>query len=229
MKILIAEDEKDLQELLYAQLTEAGYSVVRADNGMEAYRLFASESPDMAILDIMMPIMDGLTLLSKIRESSNMPILMLTARGEEIDKVSGLKLGADDYLVKPWGRNELLARLEVQKRHIRQEQPIAKVYRTGNLLVDFENCVVKREGKTISLNAKEYLMLELFMKNKGKVLTKKQIYSEVWKDEYMYDDNTIMVQLSRLRSKIDDEEHHYIETMIGIGYRFVGDIYEETV
>lgn len=220
MKILIAEDEKDLQTLLYTQLTEAGYLVLVADNGRDAYNLFVENKPDMAILDIMMPVMDGLTLLSKIRESSNMPIIMLTARGEEIDKVSGLKLGADDYLVKPWGRNELLARLDVQKRHIRQDMPESKVFSAGNLLADFENCVVKKSGETLSLNAKEYLMLEFFMKNKGKVLTKKQIYQEVWKDEYMYDDNTIMVQLSRLRSKIDDNEHHYIETLIGIGYRF---------
>ena len=121
MKILIAEDDKDLRHLLYEQLTGEGYDVISASNGKEAYDMFVSESPDMAILDIMMPLMDGFSLLTKIRETSGMPVIFLTARGDEIDKVSGLRLGADDYLVKPWGMNELLARIEVQKRHMRSD------------------------------------------------------------------------------------------------------------
>ena len=120
MKILIAEDNNDLRDLLYEQLTGEGYSVISAVNGKEAYDLFISEAPDMAILDVMMPYMDGFSLLTKIRESSEMPVIFLTARGDEIDKVSGLRLGADDYLVKPWGMNELLARIEVQKRQDRK-------------------------------------------------------------------------------------------------------------
>ena len=106
MKILIAEDEKDLRILLYDQLTGAGHSVIQAENGMQALQLFRSESPDMAILDVMMPVMDGFSLLAQIRETSNMPVIFLTAKGDEIDKVSGLRLGADDYLVKPWGRSD---------------------------------------------------------------------------------------------------------------------------
>ncbi len=220
IKILIAEDENDLRKLLYDQLTEAGYSVIEAANGKEAYDAFKNENPDMAIIDIMMPLMDGLSLLAKIRETSNMPVILLTARGDEIDKVSGLRLGADDYIVKPWGMNELLARIEVQKRHLNIENEKQTVIVTGNLWMDFLNGVVKNNDKIINLNAKEYLMLEFFAQNMGKVLTKKQIYKEVWKDEYMYDDNTIMVQISHLRAKINDEEHKHIETLIGIGYRF---------
>lgn len=113
MKILIAEDEKDLRMLLADQLSSVGYTVIGAENGAEALRLYDKEKPDMAILDIMMPVMDGLSVLSKIRETSEMPIILLTARGEEVDKVGGLRLGADDYLVKPWSMNELLARIEV--------------------------------------------------------------------------------------------------------------------
>lgn len=220
LKVMIAEDEEDLRKLLADQLSGAGYEVVTASNGEEAYEAFQAEKPDLAILDVMMPRMDGLTLLTKIRETSNMPVMMLTARGDEIDKVSGLKLGADDYLVKPWGRNELLARLEVQKRHLRLEDDKEQVMTSGSLWMDFTNGIVKKHGQVISLNAKEYQMLKYFAANAGRVVTKKQIYQEVWKEEYLYDDNTIMVQISRLRSKIDDEEHKHIETLIGIGYRF---------
>lgn len=222
MKILIAEDEKDLRQLLYDQLTGEGYKVVEAEDGRKALELFGSEKPDMAILDIMMPKMDGLSVLSKIRESSEMPVILLTARGDEIDKVSGLRLGADDYLVKPWGMNELLARIEVQKRHMKLDEAKAddEVIVSGNLKMDFTNGVVEKDGEVINLNAKEYYILKFFAENRGRVLTKKQIYQAAWQDEYMYDDNTIMVQISHLRSKIDDDENKHIETLIGIGYRF---------
>lgn len=220
MKILIAEDEKDLRILLYDQLTGAGHSVLQAENGMQALQLFRSESPDMAILDVMMPVMDGFSLLAQIRETSNMPVIFLTAKGDEIDKVSGLRLGADDYLVKPWGRSELLARIEVQKRHMKISDEEETAIVSGNLRMDFSNGVIKKDGEDLSLNAKEYHLLKYFAENKGKVLTKKQIYQEVWQDEYVYDDNTIMVHISHLRAKIDDESNHHIETLIGIGYRF---------
>lgn len=220
MKILIAEDEKDLRILLYDQLTGAGHTVLQAENGMQALQLFRSESPDMAILDVMMPVMDGFSLLAQIRETSNMPVIFLTAKGDEIDKVSGLRLGADDYLVKPWGRSELLARIEVQKRHMKISDEEETAIVSGNLWMDFSNGVIKKEGEDLSLNAKEYHLLKYFAENKGKVLTKKQIYQEVWQDEYVYDDNTIMVHISHLRAKIDDESNHHIETLIGIGYRF---------
>ena len=222
MKILIAEDEKDLRQLLYDQLTGEGYTVIEAEDGRKALELYNSMKPDMAILDIMMPQMDGLSVLSKIRESSEMPVILLTARGDEVDKVSGLRLGADDYLVKPWGMNELLARIEVQKRHLKLDKAKGcdEIIVSGNLRMDFVNGVVEKDGKVISLNAKEYYILKFFAENRGRVLTKKQIYQGAWQDEYMYDDNTIMVQISHLRSKIDDDENKHIETLIGIGYRF---------
>lgn len=147
IKILIADDENDLRKLLHDQLMEAGYSVIEASNGKDAYDAFENENPDMAIIDIMMPFMDGLSLLTKIRESSNIPVILLTARGDEIDKVSGLRLGADDYIVKPWGMNELLARIEVQKRHINIENGKPSAIVTGNLWMDFSNGVVKKMVK----------------------------------------------------------------------------------
>ena len=150
IKILIADDENDLRKLLYDQLTEAGYSVVEASDGKKAYEVFESEKPDMAIIDIMMPFMDGLSLLSKIRESSDMPVILLTARGDEIDKVSGLRLGADDYIVKPWGMNELLARIEVQKRHLNIESNKQTAIIAGNLYMDFTNGVIKNNGQCLN-------------------------------------------------------------------------------
>ncbi len=220
MKILIAEDDKDLRKLLYEQLTGEGYTVTAAADGREAYDKFISEAPDMALLDVMMPYMDGFSLLTKIRESSDMPVIFLTAKGDETDKVSGLRLGADDYLVKPWSLNELLARIEVQKRHIKKSSSIGDVVTVVNLRMDFANGIIEKNGKTISLNAKEYHILKYLSENTGRVVTKKQIYQAVWQDEYVYDDNTIMVQISHLRSKIDDDEHKHIDTLVGIGYRF---------
>ena len=220
MKILIAEDEKDLRMLLADQLFSVGYTVIGAENGAEALRLYDKEKPDMAILDIMMPVMDGLSVLSKIRETSEMPIILLTARSEEVDKVGGLRLGADDYLVKPWSMNELLARIEVQKRHLKKDTEEKTVITSGSLVMDFGNGVVKKGDVILNLNAKEYYMLKFFAENMGRVVTKRQIYEAVWQDEYLYDDNTITVHISHLRSKIDDDEKNHIETLIGIGYRF---------
>ena len=220
MKILIAEDEKDLRSLLYDQLAGAGYDVVQAEDGIKAFEVFQKENPDMAILDVMMPMMDGLSLLLKIRETSNIPVIFLTARGDEIDKVSGLRLGADDYLVKPWGMNELLARIEVQKRHMKSNEKDDNLIVSDNLQMDFANGMIKKDGELLNLNAKEYHILQFLAENRGKVVTKKQIYQAVWQEDYLYDDNTIMVQISHLRSKIDDEDHQHIETLIGIGYRF---------
>ncbi len=219
MRILIAEDNNDLRRLLYEQLTGEGYQVTAAADGLEAYERFKSETPDMALLDVMMPFMDGFSLLTKIRETSEMPVIFLTAKSDESDKVSGLRLGADDYLVKPWSLNELLARIEVQKRHIKQTTS-TEIMTAGDLRMDFTNGIIEKNGKTVNLNAKEYHILKYLSENAGRVVTKKQIYQAVWQDEYMYDDNTIMVQISHLRSKIDDDEHKHIDTLVGIGYRF---------
>ena len=220
VKILIAEDDNALRRLLFDQLSGDGYRVVEASNGKEAYDLFLAERPDMAILDVMMPVMDGFSLLTKIRETSEMPVIFLTARGEEIDKVSGLRMGADDYLVKPWSMNELLARIEVQKRHINVADNSPKVISSGNLRMDFDNGIVEKDGVPVTLNSKEYHILKYLSENAGKVVTKKQIYQAVWQEDYVYDDNTVMVQISHLRSKIDDEDNKHIDTLVGIGYRF---------
>lgn len=222
MKILIAEDEEDVCNLIKVQLELLGDQVFTATDGEEAYQIFEREKPELALLDIMMPKMDGMQLLKKIRQTSTMPVIFVTARGNEYDRVLGLGLGADDYLVKPFSLAELSARVAVQKRHLERLAPEdSQCISVGDLEIDFQYGSVKKNGKNITLNAKEYLILKYFLENRNKVLTKRQIYQEVWGEEYLFDDNTIMVQISHLRSKIEDDSKQYIQTLKGIGYRFI--------
>ncbi len=222
MKILVAEDEEDIRELIREQIELSSDQVIEAADGLEAWQLFQEKSPDLVLLDIMMPRMTGLEVLAKIREVSQVPVIFITARGEEYDRILGLSQGADDYLVKPFSLAELSARIAVQKRHLERNVPEKEEALTlGNLWIDFASGRVERKGQEITLNAKEYRLLQYFVENRNKVLTKRQIYQAVWGEEYLFDDNTIMVQLSHLRGKLEDEEFRYIETRKGIGYRFV--------
>lgn len=225
MNILIAEDEFDIQNLIKLTLTEAGYTVFTANDGMEALMLFNKQPITLAILDVMMPKLDGFNLLRKIRETSNIPVIFLTARGEEIDKVIGLGAGADDYMVKPFGTSELIARVAAQiRRHneysaINQENTKIQI---GSLILDNDSCVLYKDGSALELNAKEYKLLHYFMSAPEKVFTKKQLYRAVWDDDFYYDDNTIMVHISHIRNKIetDSKNPKYIKTIRGIGYKF---------
>lgn len=221
MKILVADDETDILNLMKLQLSEEGYDVLTASDGITAFHLYEKENIDMAILDIMMPGMDGLTLLRKIRETSEIPVIFITARGEEMDRVAGLSQGADDYLVKPFGLAELSARVAVQFRHLKREVKKEELYHLGDTKIDFATGTVTKAGENIRLNAKEFMLLKYLIENKGKILTKKQIYQAVWNEEYLYDDNTIMVHYSRLRNKIEDnpKEPKYLLTLRGIGYK----------
>lgn len=230
MNILIAEDELDLLELLNDNLVREGYKVYMAKNGKYAWDLFLNEEIDLCILDVMMPEMSGLELVQKIRERSKTPVIFLTARGDEMDRVLGLSLGGDDYLVKPFSMAELKARIQVQGRHMqnnKQNQLVGNernnILLCGNLKLDIDKFECIKNGKLISLNAKEFLLLKFFMENQGRVFTKKQLYSAVWQDNYLYDDNTVTVHLSRLRSKIEDDNKNpdYLITIKGIGYKLV--------
>lgn len=225
MSILIAEDEKDIRELLKLNLKREGYSVICAKDGKEAYELFRNNKIELGIFDVMMPFLDGLNLLRKIRETSTVPVIMLTARGEDTDKVIGLGLGADDYLVKPFSMAELLARVAaILRRSLEYSAPKATEVRIriGELTLDTDACCAVKNGRSIELNAKEYLLLKFFMENPGRVFTKKQLYNAVWQDDYLYDDNTIMVHISRIRNKIETnpQSPDYIKTVKGIGYKF---------
>jgi DNA-binding response OmpR family regulator len=224
MNILVAEDEADIRHLLRIGLEEDGHNVLTASDGMEALAIFQKEALHLCILDVMMPRLDGLNLLRKIRETSTVPVMFLTARAEDMDKVLGLGLGADDYMAKPFSMAELRARVGAQLRRNNDYLSTVKetpVLHYGALTLDKASCTVFLDGAPIDLNAKEYLLLKLLMENKERVFTKKQLYNAVWDDDYYFDDNTVMVHISHLRNKIeaDPQKPAYIKTIRGIGYK----------
>ncbi|MBS4538797.1 response regulator transcription factor [Clostridium sp. D2Q-11] len=226
MNILVAEDEGDIRELIVDQLKSEGYTVYPAKNGIEALEIFNSEDINLAILDVMMPKLDGFNLLRKIRSKSYIPVIFLTARGEEMDKVLGLELGADDYLIKPFSIAELKARINSQLRRTTIYNSESKTYKEyikcGDLTLDKDACCLYKKGQEIILNAKEYLLLSYLMERSGKVFTKKQLYEAVWEEDYFFDNNTVMVHISYIRNKIEDDPKNpqYIQTIRGIGYKF---------
>jgi len=225
MNILIADDEDDIRNLVKINLEENGYAVFTAKNGKEAWDVFAAQEVHLAILDVMMPVMDGFNLLRKIREHSTIPVIFLTARTDEMDKVLGLGLGADDYLAKPFSIAELVARVGAQLRrnneYLSPKEKNNASITYGNLSIDKEKCCVFKDGKPIELGAKEYKLLLYFVEHPERVFTKRQLYNAVWGDEYCFDDNTVMVHISRIRNRIEDDPQKpkYLKTIRGIGYK----------
>ena len=227
MKLLIAEDEADIRQLLMDALAEEGYEVIGAADGIKAWELFVKEAPDLGIFDCMMPGLDGVSLMRKIRTQSEMPIIFLTARDQEMDKVLALTLGADDYIVKPFSMAELKARILVQLRKLgkaqvskgKENEP--KKLICGEIMVLPDEGVAYLKGEILKLSAKEFQLLLFFMENQERMLTKQQLYRAVWKEEYIYDDNTIMVHISRLRNKleVDPKQPKYLVTFKGMGYK----------
>lgn len=226
MNVLVAEDEKDIRNLLKIQLEENGYTVFTAADGLEALDIFKNNPLNLGIFDVMMPRLDGFNLLRKIRETSQMPVIFLTARGNEMDKVLGLGLGGDDYLVKPFSMAELIARVSAQLRRNYEYSETNQIKKPhlniGCLSLDEDGCCLYVDGTLVELSAKEYLILQFLMKNPDKVFTKKQLYRQVWEEDLYYDDNTIMVHISRLRNKLeaDPRNPEYLKTIRGIGYKF---------
>lgn len=226
MNVLIAEDEKDIRNLLKLNLEKEGYTVFAATDGVEALEIMQNEAINLAVFDVMMPRLDGFNLLRKIRQTSNIPVIFLTARGDDMDKVLGLGIGADDYLLKPFSMAELLARVGAQLRRnyeytLQKTDALSRIEH-GSLCLDKDACCVYKENELVELNAKEYLLLKYLMENPEKVFTKKQLYRAVWDEDLYYDDNTIMVHISHIRNKIemDPRNPEYIITIRGIGYKF---------
>ena len=225
MNILVAEDEDDIRGLLELGLAGEGYTVFPASDGLEALSVLQKEPIHLAVLDVMMPRLDGFNLLRRLREFSTVPVIFLTARADDMDKVLGLGLGADDYLAKPFSMSELLARVAAQLRRSTAYQGAPPSERRaltyGGLRLDTDSCAVTKDGAPVALNAKAFLLLKLFMENPERVFTKKQLYNAVWDDDYYYDDNTVMVHISQLRNKIetDPQSPEYIKTIRGIGYK----------
>lgn len=228
-KILVVDDDIELCNLLKQCLGNEGYEVACQNNGKKVVSYLIENKVDLIILDVMLPEEDGFTVLRKIREVSHIPVLMLSAKGDEMNKVLGLRTGADDYLTKPFGLSELVARVESLLRRCGYMQSGNKensILSYRELEIDRDKCIVLRKGETIPLTSKEYKLLLFMAENPQKVYTKKQIYNEVWEEDFIYDDNTIMALISRLRKKIEinPNEPQYIQTVWGIGYRFNGEV-----
>ena len=224
--ILIVDDSADNLNIL-SELLRPQYRVLAANSGEGGLRVAnSSPKPDLILLDVMMPGMDGFQVLQKIREKNNVPVLMLTAKSDEEDKVSGLRLGADDYLTKPFGINELMARVNSLIRRYTTLNPVAGSEAATMLLkdmvIDKVNRTVTLQNLPVELTGKEFDLLVFLASNKGRVFTKKQIYTQVWAEEYAFDDSNIMSFISKLRKKIEPnpEQPFYIQTVRGVGYRF---------
>lgn len=218
-KIMVVDDAEDIRQVLKLYLKNAGYQVIEAANGREALKLLESESISLMILDIMMPVMDGFEVIKALGKTRAFPVIFLSARSAVQDKIQGLNLGADDYMEKPFDPGELLARvMAVLRRSGGSQTPSKKT--NGDLVWDLENRHIYFKGERMDLTAKEYQLLALFMERPGKVYTKREIYESLWEEPYMYDDNTIMVHISKLREKIEanPKKPEYIQTIRGIGY-----------
>lgn len=227
-RVLIIDDDRELCALMKKCVEQENLSALVAHGGMEGLRL-VDENKDncsLVILDIMMPDLDGFQVLKKIRETNNVPVLMLTAKSDEEDKVSGLRLGADDYLTKPFSINELMARVNSLIRRYTTLNPNPTMEMDcmilKNMLIDKANRIVSVNDVPVELTSKEFDLLFFLASNKGRVFTKKQIYTQVWEEEYAFDDNNIMSFISKLRKKIEPDSEHpfYILTVRGVGYRF---------
>lgn len=223
-KILVADDEAEIRELLKLYLENSGYEVIEAEDGSDAILKLHDNKPDMCLLDIMMPGVDGYQVLKKLREESNIPVIILSAKDADSEKILGLNLGADDYIAKPFNPLEAVARVNSQMRRFYSlgagsEEAVTKVITVGDLTLDTESCTLKKGDEDIELTHIEYKIMEMFMSHPGKVFTKQQIYEYAWGEDFFVADNNIMVAISKLRTKLDDDPSRYIKTLRGLGYR----------
>ena len=220
--ILVADDEKEIRELLRLYLENSGYKVVEAEDGQQALDILRSKPVDLCLLDIMMPKKDGYHVLQELRKESNIPVVILSAKDADSEKILGLNLGADDYMAKPFNPLEAIARVNSNIRRFHSlgtGDVVKEVLKVKDLELDVESCVLTREGKVIDLTSVEYKIMELFMKHPGKVFTKQQIYEYGWGEEFIVADNNIMVCISKLRDKLSEDPAAYIKTIRGLGYR----------
>ena len=222
--ILICDDEKDIVNALKIYLSDPEYTLLEAYNGQEALEMVKNKDIHLILLDIMMPVMDGITAMYKIREISNVPIILLTAKSEDSDKILGLNVGADDYITKPFNPMEVTARVRSQlRRYLRLGSSVqnTEALVIGGIELDDLKKEVTVDGKPVSLTPKEYDILKLLMNEPGRVFSPKEIYNLVWKEKPFGTDNTVAVHIRHLREKIeiDPAEPRYIKVIFGQGYR----------
>ena len=223
-KILIVEDEEALSDPLAFLLGRDAFQTVVVDNGLDALPTFEREGADLVLLDVMLPGMPGTEVCRKLREVSSVPIIMLTAKDSELDKVFGLELGADDYVTKPYSARELIARIRavLRRRSAEPDMPTDAVLTGGPVRMDIDRHVVTVNGEEVPMPLKEFELLEILLRNVGRVMTRGQLIERVWGADYVGDTKTLDVHIKRLRSKIepDSSAPRYVVTVRGLGYKF---------
>jgi two-component system, OmpR family, response regulator VicR len=229
-RVLIVDDDPDILNVLELYLEKEGFEIISASEGNEAVALIDRSNPDLIILDIMMPGLDGYETCQAIREKTNAPILFLSAKEDDIDKILGLRLGGDDYITKPFSPGVLVARIKAHLRRNRlagnkkENRNERSIIQFPGLFIDLESCIVKVKDAPISLPAKEYQLLCLLSKNVEKVFSVEQLFQQIWGEDSLGDNRTVMVHISNLRKKIEPNpaKPMYILTVRGIGYKFNG-------
>ena len=222
-RVLVVEDEQSLREPLVYLLEKEGYEVLDAADGNAAIDLFKANNPDIVLLDLMMPGMSGNEVCRVIRQTSNVPVIMLTAKDSEIDKVVGLEIGADDYVTKPYSTRELLARMKAVLRRNSDPTPVTDgLLEGGPVSMDVDRHMVFVNGQKVAMPLKEFELLELLLENRNRVLTRAQIIDRVWGSNYFGDTKTLDVHVKRIRSKIEDDPARpvHLVTVRGLGYKF---------
>ena len=224
--VLVCDDDKEIVEAIDIYLTQEGYEVFKAYDGQEALEVLKKESVDLLVIDVMMPRLDGIRATLKIREENNIPIIILSAKSEDADKILGLNVGADDYVTKPFNPLELVARVKSQLRRYTQlgstAQPAGeKIYATGGLMINDDLKEVTVDGEPVKLTPIEYNILLLLVRNQGKVFSIDQIYENIWNEDAIGVDNTVAVHIRHIREKIEinPKEPRYLKVVWGVGYK----------
>ncbi len=223
--ILVVDDEKDILDLLEIYLTNDGYNILKASDGLEALDVVTKQVVDLVILDVMMPKLDGIQTCLKIREQRNMPIIMLSAKSQDMDKIMGLSTGADDYMSKPFNPLELMARVKSQlRRYTRLNVPNARKeneIEIDDLIINTTTHEVKVDGRDVKLTPREFAILDLLARNRGMVFSIERIYESVWGEAFFESDNTVMVHIRKIREKTEENPRQpkYIKTVWGVGYK----------
>jgi DNA-binding response OmpR family regulator len=224
-KILIVDDDAEIRKVIGIYLENEGYEILKAENGEQALKLIAENEVALVLLDIMMPGMNGTEVCMKIREDSIMPIIFLTAKSEDLDKIQGLASGADDYITKPFSAMELIARVKSQirryTRYTNEARTPKNIIEIGNLTINTDTRQVFVGNKDVRLTPKEFDILQLLASNKGIVFSMEKIYERVWDEDFYKSDNTVMVHITKIREKIEEEPKKplYIKTVWGVGYK----------
>jgi len=219
-KVLIVDDDENISEVIKMYLENSGYDTKVCHNGRDAQEMFTQYKPDLVLLDIMLPSVDGIDVLKWIRKQSETPVIMLTAKGETFDKVLGLELGADDYIVKPFEPKEMVARVKAVLRRYNVENEDKEVLKFPDLTVDINSYSVIFKGEEIKMPPKEFELLYFLASNKNRVFTREQLLCEVWGYDYPGDSRTVDVHIKRLREKLHGGANWELETVWGVGYKF---------